>query len=182
MHGEHPFVFFDCDHVLALCGYSTQNGGSESCGVRQTALDPLQCTEEDEEATVSLGEFSVRMIIALPYASSDTERNISANVTVPRFDVNVEVRLKEALANAVQKPSGSVHINSIVDPAKSASLAYGEHRRRLLAADIMSNVDFSIAAMDLDDAQAIASALSKTNIKQQQTSCQALARATRCPT
>ena len=165
VHEEHPFVFFDCDHVLAICGYSTQNGGSESCGVRQTAMEPLQCTAEDEESLVSLGEFSVQMVLTLPYAApSSVGRNFSANVSVAMFDVTVEARLKEALANAVQKPSASVHINSITDPAEGAPLATGEHRRRLLAAAVASNVNFSIAATSLEDAQAIAMALTVRNM------------------
>ena len=170
VHEEHPFVFFDCDHVLAICGYSTQIGGSESCGVRQTAMDPLQCTAEEEASTQPIGEFSVQMVIVIPFAapalspSPSAKPNSSAYANVSFYDATTEIQLKEALARAVQKPSSSVHINNVTDPSSAASSAYGEHRRRLLAAGVRSHVDFSVYAESLEDAQTIASMLTISRI------------------
>ena len=164
VHEEHPFVFFDCDHVLAICGYSTQNGGSEACGVRQNAMDPVQCTDYDEEDEEAQGEYSVQMVIALPYSAPNRNSSIPTNMSVTSFDLIIEAKVKEALARAVHKPSGALHVKSVTDPASEVSSAYGEHRRRLLSAPVQSHLDFSIAAEGAADARAIALQLTVSGI------------------
>jgi hypothetical protein len=171
VHEEHPFVFFDCDHLLAICGYSTQNGGSESCGVRQVAMDPRQCTIIDEEEAVQPGEFSVQMVIALPYAAPNSpipwNSSVPNDMNVSAFGVTIEAKVKEALALVVHKPTGALHINSLTDPASDAPSAYGEHRRRLLSAAVKSHLDFSIVAEGAEDARAIARKLTLSGINAQ---------------
>jgi hypothetical protein len=166
VHEEHPFVFFDCDTELAICGYSTQNGGSEACGVRQNIKDPVQCTEEEEVEEVVLNEYSVRMVIALPYAAPASRNSSSTNTSasVPLWDITTELKVREALANALKVSTGAVHINSVTDPASLASEAYGEYRRRLLSAPVTSHVDFSIDAPSLEEAQVIASHLTVVQV------------------
>jgi hypothetical protein len=44
VHIEHPFVFFDCDHVLAGCAYASQHGISIPCGTKVMKSEPTYCT------------------------------------------------------------------------------------------------------------------------------------------
>jgi len=164
VHEQHPFVFFDCDYKLAVCGYSTQKGGSESCGVKKSVVDPLQCTHAVEESAEAQGEFSVRMVLVLPYQAPGGSANSSGTTNSTRFNANIEAKLKEAIARAVRKTSGSVHINNVTDPRIGASSAYGEHRRRLLAAGVSCHVDLSVDAESLEDAQAAASMMTMSRI------------------
>ena len=44
VHVEHPFVFFDCDHILAGCAYASQRGSSIPCGAKVMKSEPTYCT------------------------------------------------------------------------------------------------------------------------------------------
>ena len=44
VHEEHPFIFFDCDHILATCAYAAQEGRSVPCGAKVMKSEPTYCT------------------------------------------------------------------------------------------------------------------------------------------
>jgi hypothetical protein len=44
VHEEHPFIFFDCDHILAACAYAAEQGDSVPCGAKVMKSEPTYCT------------------------------------------------------------------------------------------------------------------------------------------
>ena len=44
VHEEHPFIFFDCDHILATCAYAAEMGRSVPCGAKVMKSEPTYCT------------------------------------------------------------------------------------------------------------------------------------------
>lgn len=160
VHEQHPFVFFDCDQQLALCGFSTQEGGSESCGVRTTSSEPTQCTVDNRRhrlaappATSSRSgsgdHFSVHMVIRLPVgraAMTDTMRD----------------KVKIAISNVAEVRADLISISSLSD---SLDLTEGSGRRahrRLLQPETSggdSEVEITIIAQSAQHAAEIASRL-----------------------
>jgi hypothetical protein len=55
VHIEHPFVFFDCDRILAGCAYAAQHGSSIPCGARVMRSEPTYCTASTSASPDAIG-------------------------------------------------------------------------------------------------------------------------------
>jgi hypothetical protein len=54
VHEEHPFIFFDCDHILATCAYAAEQGQSVPCGAKVMKSEPSYCTAAASASSASL--------------------------------------------------------------------------------------------------------------------------------